>query len=144
MKKIILFLFVITLFSCSKDGFDEVPVPFEVFGSWQWVSKSGGFAGQFIKIDSTQQYLLTILPNNEFIWCKNGDCSKGRWVYGIQTESGNNQKSTLRLMDFVKPKRADDFPMVEFRFTPIVNQDTINFSPYCNDCFGFEFKRFKK
>jgi hypothetical protein len=143
MKKTILFLFVISLFSCKKDGFDEAPVPFDVLGSWQWVSKSGGFAGEFIKVDSTQQYILTILPNKEFIWCKNGDCSIGSWSY--VTQLSNNQKNTMTLMKFSKPNRADDFPMIAFSFfTPIVKNDTINFSPYCNDCFGFEFKRFKK
>jgi hypothetical protein len=142
MEKTILFLFAITLFSCKKDGFDEAPVPFEVLGSWQWVSKSGGFGGGYLKVDSTQKYLLTILPNNEFIWCKNGDCSKGNWSYG--TRLSNNQKNTMSLMNFSKQNRADDFPMIAISFTPIVENDTINFSPYCNDCFGFEFKRFKK
>jgi hypothetical protein len=119
MKKIILFLFAISLFSCKKDSFDEAPVPLDVLGSWQWVSKSGGFAGEFIKVDSTQKFILTILPNKEFIWCKNGDCSIGRWSYG--TQSSNNQKSTIALMDFAKTNTPNDFPMTSVSFTPFVN-----------------------
>jgi hypothetical protein len=142
MKKTILFLCVITLFSCKQDSYDEMPLPFDVLGSWQWVSKSGGFAGGYFKVDSTQKYILTILPNNEYIWCKNGDCSKGRWSYG--TLVSKSPKNKITLMDFIKPNSNTDFPLTLVSYLPIVKNDTINFSPYCNDCFGFEFKRFKK
>jgi hypothetical protein len=111
-------------------------------GSWQWISKSGGFAGQFIKIDSTPRFILTILPNKIFTWCKNDNCFVGSWSYG--NELTNDQKNTITLMKFSENNRANDFPLTGFSFMPFAEGDTISFATYCYDCFAFEFKRIKK
>jgi hypothetical protein len=138
MTKTILFLCVITLFSCKKDGFDEAPVPFEILGSWQWVSTSSGWGGS--KVDSTQQYILTILPNEKYIWCKNGDCSIGDWFYGERLSE--DKKTTKTRMSFSKTNPRNDFPMAD-SFQPFVQSSTISFWDGNDDGASFNFQKKK-
>jgi hypothetical protein len=140
MKKTILFLFVISLFSCKKDGFDEAPVPFEVLGSWQWVSISGGLAGITTKVDSTQQYILAILPDKKYIWCKNGDCSTGFWFYGERLSE--DKKRTETTMSFSKTNSRNDFPMAD-SFQPFIMSSTIGFFDGNSDGVSYNFQKKK-
>lgn len=142
MKKILVFLFAITLFSCKKDGFDEAPVPFEVLGSWQWISTYNGWGGD-LKVDSTQQYILTILPDKKFIWCKNGDCSVGSFFYG--TRLSNDKKNTFAMMSFSRLNPEIEFPFEKITsgMIPYINTDRISFGDYCDDCNVYIFNKKK-
>lgn len=140
MKKITLFLCAIALFSCKKDGYDEAPVPFEVLGSWQWVSISGGLAGITTKVDSTQQYILTILPDKKYVWCKNGDCSIGSWFYGERLSE--DKKRTETTMAFSKTNPVNGFPLSSsFQF--FIKNSTIGFFDGNSDGVSYDFQKKK-
>jgi hypothetical protein len=142
MKKTILLLLVIALFSCKKDGFDEAPVPFDVLGSWQWFSTYDGWGGSS-KVDSSKQYILTLLPDKKFIWCKNGDCSVGSFFYG--TRLSDDKKTTYTMMIFSRLKTKVEFPFetTTSGMIPYVNNNQISFSHDCNDCPVYLFNKKK-
>jgi hypothetical protein len=142
MKKTILFLFAITLFSCKKDGFDEAPVPFEVLGSWQWVSTYNGWGGD-LKVDSSKLFILTLLPNKKYIWCKNGDCSLGSFFYGTRLSS--DKTITSAMMSFSRLNAETEFPFerITSGIRAYVSNDKISFADYCDDCNVYLFNKKK-
>jgi hypothetical protein len=143
MKKTILFLCVIVLFSCKKDSFGEAP--FEMLGSWQWVSTSGGITGRTTKVDSTKQYILTISPNKKYNWCKNGNCSFGTWsIENRKSIFSDNLGAMIYFSGLDSPQ--NDSPFVnqsDVGFVPNINNDTLSLSSNCYDCVSFGFSKKK-
>jgi hypothetical protein len=143
MKKSILLLCVITLFSCKKDGSEEDSLPFDMFGSWQWVSTFSGWGGAS-KVDSTKQYILTVLPDKKYIWCKNGDCSLGTWSVGSEkTIFSTDPRPVINFSDL--NTTLNDFPLKTISLGLVFNvtNDTLSFGQNCYDCGGCAFKRKK-
>ncbi|MFI2741360.1 hypothetical protein ACG2LH_01360 [Zhouia sp. PK063] len=72
MKKLIIFIVALSLIACRSTKTKLSISKNELAGTWQWISKTGGFAGKTIQASQTGNHIILKISSTLFEKYENG------------------------------------------------------------------------
>jgi hypothetical protein len=130
--RLYIFFFVIIIEGCSKNIIIPNPELEKLFGTWEWIQSSGGFAGK-----TTTPVTTKIVKRIEF--SKNGtyksyenNILKDRRYFSISAGESIFSKKQAYILQYSDPSSKKEFGIKQ---SIIINKDSLFLNDECYDCF---------